>query len=117
VSKKKGRKEMNISRAWLFGIVAVIILVLVGVIIPRTLRTDSPSTPTSVPSLLEIPRISLEELKVKFDAGDNIAIVDTRSNKEYEESHIPGAISIPGSAISQRYGELSGYDEIVTYCT
>jgi rhodanese-related sulfurtransferase len=76
-----------------------------------------------------MPTATVEELKAKLDAGANIAIVDTRATKSYERSRIAGAFSIPiadlqdgdnnplsAELICQRYGYLSSYDEIVTYC-
>jgi hypothetical protein len=66
---------------------------------------------------LEIPRISVEEVKAKLDAGSNIVIVDPRSRVAYESIRITGAISIPEEETAQRFSELSGYDEVVIYCT
>jgi hypothetical protein len=72
----------------------------------------------------EIPRISVEEVKAKLDAGSNIVIVDSRHEMSYDSNHIAGAISIPLSdmsslsseEITQRYSDLHLYDEIITYC-
>lgn len=98
---------------------------------PTALLTPTPTT-TPVPTpgattyFPEIPRISVEDVKAKLDAGANIAILDTRLKYEYERSHIAGAISIPEKeiipeppveVIAQRYSELRGYDEVFTYCT
>lgn len=80
-----------------------------------TVAASCGSSDNGVPA--EIPRISVEEVKAKLDAGSNIAIVDARSKREYEQSHIAGAISIPLQEITQRYSELYRYDEIVIYCT
>ena len=86
---------------------------------------DALTTPTATPST---PVTAVEELKAKLDAGANIAIVDTRSTKNYEISHIAGAISIPlldllddddnalaTEEILRQYGYLNDYDEIITY--
>jgi hypothetical protein len=66
--------------------------------------------------LPEIPRISVEEVKSKLDDGFNLLIVDSRSGKSYNQYHIVGAISIPLSIMAEKYNELNGYDEIITYC-
>ena len=48
---------------------------------------------------------------------EEIVIVDTRSVREYEVSHIEGAVSIPLLEIDDRYEELPKDKEIVLYCT
>jgi hypothetical protein len=89
-----------------------------------TVSSPSPPTPTppskeSIPStyLPEVPRISVEEVKAKLDAGSNIVIVDSRSNASYEQSHITGAVSLPLADMAEPYDDLDGYDEVMTYCT
>ncbi len=100
---------------WVLGIVAVIAVVIVVIFALQGSGNDSTSAP--IPSPPDIPRISPGEVKALLDAGSNIVIVDTRSRGEYERVHIAGAISIPLEETAQRYRELQGYDEIVTYCT
>lgn len=63
-----------------------------------------------------VPRISLEELKEKLDAGDDLVIVDVRSKEEFDQGHVPGAVSIPYAEIEARYRELPRDKEIITYC-
>ncbi len=85
------------------------------------------ATPTGTP---EAPLITADDLKAQLDAGSSIAIVDCRSTSYYDESHIPGAISIPlrdmldkdknplpPEEINLQFGYLKSYDEIVAYCT
>jgi 3-mercaptopyruvate sulfurtransferase SseA len=73
--------------------------------------------------------ITVNELKAKVDAGANIVIVDTRSARAYNKSHIPDAIVIPlqvlldeddnplpAEEISQQFSYLNDYEEIITYC-
>lgn len=67
--------------------------------------------------LPEVPRISIEEVKAKLDAGTNIVIVDSRSKTSYEKSHITGAISIPLANMAEPYSYLDGYNEVIFYCT
>jgi len=64
----------------------------------------------------DVPRISLEELKEKLDAGADLVVVDVRSKEEFDQGHIPGAVSIPYSEIEARYRELPRDKEIITYC-
>ncbi|KAA3644044.1 MAG: rhodanese-like domain-containing protein [Chloroflexi bacterium] len=64
----------------------------------------------------EVPRISLEDAKARYDEQSAI-IVDVRSEEEYETSHIPGAYSLPVSELEARYQELPQNVEVLTYCT
>ncbi|MGA9351893.1 MAG: rhodanese-like domain-containing protein [Anaerolineae bacterium] len=76
-----------------------------------------PSTSPSVPdSESDVPRVSLEQLKEKLDAGADIVIVDVRSKEDFGEGHIIGAVSIPWEEIEDRYTELPRDKEIITYC-
>lgn len=77
-----------------------------------------PSTPPSVPdSGSAVPRISLEQLKEKLDAGADIVIVDVRSKGDFDEGHISGAVSIPWQQeMEARYTELPRDKEVITYC-
>jgi predicted sulfurtransferase len=76
-----------------------------------------PSTSPSVSdSGSDVPRISLEQLKEKLDAGADMVIVDVRSKEDFGEGHIIGAVSIPWEEIAERYTELPRDKEIITYC-
>ena len=63
----------------------------------------------------EVPRITVEELKVRLDAGKKVVIVDTRGRLVYDSRHIAGAVSIPASELAERYAELPRAAEIVLY--
>ena len=65
----------------------------------------------------EVPRITVQELKSLLDSGRDVAIADTRDPEFYESEHILGAISMPYSAVDQRYKELPRGKTIVFYCT
>ncbi len=103
--------------------------------VPTPSPTPAP-TPTPTPSatdstgevpyssfLPEIPRVSVQEVKAKLDAGANIAVVDSRPVGEYEDAHILGSISIPVVDmldmldLAEPYTDLDQYDEIMLYCT
>ncbi len=100
---------------WALGIVVVIAVVIFVIFALQGSGSDSASAP--IPSPPDIPRVSPGEVKALLDAGSNLVIVDTRSGEEYERTHIAGAVSIPLEEAAQRYRELQGYDEVVTYCT
>jgi hypothetical protein len=66
---------------------------------------------------LEVPRITLDELKSKFDRKADVIIVDARGKDSFEQEHIRGAISIPLDEVEERHKELPKDKEIVFYCT
>jgi len=77
-----------------------------------------PSTPPGVPdSGSGVPRVSLEQLKEKLDAGADVVVVDVRGKEDFDEGHIPGAVSIPWQQeMEARYTELPRDKEVITYC-
>ncbi len=64
--------------------------------------------------LQEIPRIDVDDLKRKWDAGDAV-IVDVRRPEAYAAGHIPGALSIGWQAIASGTHGLPRDKEIVLY--
>lgn len=89
-----------------------------GSTVARQIRQLWGPTPTATVEsrYSNVPRISLEELKEKLDAGAEVVVVDVRSKEEFDQGHIPGAISIPYGEIEARYRELPRDKEIITYC-
>lgn len=81
-----------------------------------TMPTARP-TPSKAPSPAEIPRIQVQELWERLQAGEAIVIVDVRSQKEYEQEHIAGAISLPLEELARRAAELPRDRLLVFYCT
>ena len=77
-----------------------------------------PSTPPTVADRgFDVPRINLEQVKEKLDAGADIVIVDVRSKEDFDAGHISGAVSIPWQQeMEARYTELPRDKEIITYC-
>ncbi len=61
-------------------------------------------------------RISLEDAKKAFDAGDTI-FVDTRASSAYSAEHIKGAINIPAGEFETRYTEVPKNKRIIAYCS
>lgn len=76
---------------------------------------DDSEVPTK---LVDVPRISVEELKERIDGGEAIVIGDTRVQSEFDVNHIPGAISITSAQVREaRLDDLPLDQEIVLYCT
>lgn len=59
-----------------------------------------------------------EEAKARLDSGDAVTLLDVRTEAEYEESHIPGAVCLPVESIgAQPPASLPDPDaEILVYC-
>jgi len=66
-----------------------------------------------------IPSVSLEETKAKFDQG-GIIFLDARKSEEYELKHIKGALSLPVTHFELYYPKVKKLlpkdAEIVVYC-
>lgn len=62
--------------------------------------------------------ITAEEAREIMDAQDGYIILDVRTQAEYDEGHIPGAILIPNTEIEMRAEEeLPDKDQLIlVYC-
>lgn len=63
-------------------------------------------------------QISQEEAKKLMDSEESFVILDVRTEEEYEEQHIPGAVCVPNETISDTPpGELPDMEQmILVYC-
>jgi membrane protein DedA with SNARE-associated domain len=68
---------------------------------------------------LRISRISVDELKQKIDAGEDLSIVDLRHSLDFEADPetIPGAVHFDSKELSEKNGLLPLDREIILYCT
>lgn len=73
-------------------------------------------TPTATPA--EYRKISAKDAKARMDSGDEIIILDVRTQKEFDAGHIKGAILVPNETIIDKQPKLlSDLDaEILVYC-
>ena len=62
--------------------------------------------------------ITAQEAKVLMDTEKDYIILDVRTQQEYDQGHIPGAILIPDTEIEDRAeGELTDKDQLIlVYC-
>lgn len=63
----------------------------------------------------QIPTMSVEELKRRMDAGDDIFVLDVREPHEYQICNISGYL-IPLNDLPRRVHELDSSREIVAHC-
>ena len=63
-------------------------------------------------------QITQEEAKQIMDTTNGYILLDTRTREEYDQSHIPGALLIPHTEISERAAdELPDKDQVIlVYC-
>ncbi|WP_411730428.1 ArsR/SmtB family transcription factor [Peribacillus sp. CSMR9] len=59
--------------------------------------------------------VSLSELKERMDKGEAI-LLDVRPLEEYEEAHIPGAVSMPIEELSEKLSTLPTNCDVIAYC-
>lgn len=63
-----------------------------------------------------VPRIPVADLKKAIDAGE-VLVIDVRDAGSYANGHLPGAISVPLDALTQKLGALKAAKKpIVAYC-
>ncbi len=62
------------------------------------------------------PLITAKEVQRLIDSGEKIQIVDARVAKQYEESHVDAAVSIPHSKLREELENLDKDVLTVTYC-
>jgi molybdopterin/thiamine biosynthesis adenylyltransferase/rhodanese-related sulfurtransferase len=60
--------------------------------------------------------ITVQELKRRMDAGENLTIIDVRNPEEFEICRIPGSKLLPLPELSKRFGELDPAKEIILHC-
>jgi membrane protein DedA with SNARE-associated domain len=68
---------------------------------------------------LRISRISVDELKRKIDAGEQLSIVDLRHSVDFEADPktIPGAVHFDSNELTEKDDLLPRDREIILYCT
>jgi len=67
---------------------------------------------------LRIARITPEELKRKFDAGEQVMVVDVRHPFEFaaEPQTIPGAFYFPLEDIDKEHSKIPRDEDVILYC-
>ena len=65
----------------------------------------------------KIKYVSPEDLKKRFQAGENIFVLDVQSRESYQAKHLKDAKNIPLEELESRIGELPRGQKIVVYGT
>ncbi len=69
--------------------------------------------------MADAPRITVEQLKKRMDAGEDFTVIDVRNPKAWAETDtvIPGAIRIPLDQLEQNLPRIPKNRPVVAYCT
>ena len=69
--------------------------------------------------MAEAPRITVEELKRRMDAGEDFTVMDTRNPTAWAESDtkLPGAIRFSMDKLEQNLPKIPQNKPVVAYCT
>jgi rhodanese-related sulfurtransferase len=99
--------------ATLYGLIFGVLLA--GIIVPSP-KQVSPDDNNGI--VIEYRKITPEEAKARIDSGDEVIILDVRTEEEFKSGHIPNAILIPNESIGKTRPELLPdlEAEILIYC-
>lgn len=99
--------------ATLYGLIFGVLLA--GIIVPAP-KQVGPEDNNGI--VVEYRKITPDVAKSRIDSGDEVIILDVRTEDEYRSGHIPGAILIPNESILKTRPELlPDLDaEILVYC-
>jgi len=69
--------------------------------------------------MAEAPRITVEELKKRMDAGEDFTVIDVRNPKAWAESDtvIPEAIRVPPDELEKNLPRIPRNRPVVAYCS
>ena len=69
--------------------------------------------------MADAPRITVEELKRRMDAGEDFTIIDVRNPQAWAEADtkIPEAIRIPVDDLEKNLSRIPNDRPVVAYCT
>ena len=67
----------------------------------------------------DAPRITVQELKRRMDAGEDFTVIDTRNPNAWAETDtvIPEAIRVPLDELEQNLPRIPKNRPVVAYCT
>jgi len=63
-----------------------------------------------------IDMIPADRVKQLMDAGEKLLFIDVRPAKEFQQSRLPGARSLPIAEVANRFSEIPKTGRVVLYC-
>ena len=101
----------NRSITFQFGLAIFCLLAMIGC------QTAQLADYTKYNSDADVPRISLEDAKKDFDAG-NAVFIDARGDIQYAQEHITGSISSGKiGPVEENYSGIPKGKKIIVYCS
>src|SRR5690606_15775902 len=70
----------------------------------------------AAPAAAEVPVVTVDELKARLDAADDLFVLDVREHHEVEICRIAGTTVIPLGELPARLAELPRDRDIVVHC-
>ena len=69
--------------------------------------------------MADVPRITVDELKKRMDAGEDFTVIDVRNPQAWAQSDVmlPEAIRVPLEKLEENLPKIPNNKPIVTYCT
>jgi len=69
--------------------------------------------------MADAPRITIEELKKRMEAGEDFTVIDVRNPQAWAESEvqIPEAIRVPLDKLEESIPRIAKNRPVVAYCT
>ena len=67
----------------------------------------------------EVPRITVDDLKRRMDAGEDFTVIDVRNPHAWAESDVmlPGAVRVPLDELERYLSQIPKDRPVVAYCT
>jgi len=63
-----------------------------------------------------IDMLAAERVKQLMDAGEKMTFIDMRPAKDFQQTRLPGARSLPIAEVANRFSEIPKSGRVVLYC-
>lgn len=63
-----------------------------------------------------VDNLSADRAKQLMDAGEKLTFIDMRPAKEYQQSRLPGARSLPIAEVASRFSDIPKTGRVILYC-
>ena len=64
----------------------------------------------------DVETITVERVRLLFEAGEELFIVDLRPAESFQQRRLPGAHSIPLGELDRRFREIPKAGRVILYC-
>lgn len=90
------------NKLHLAGIIFLLICAAAFMAGCKAAKTEDKAAEKSGSQEREYNEISIKEAKARIDSGDNIIVIDARTQREYDYMHVSGAVLIPSTDIGEK---------------